>query len=89
MVSPEGGGMDCHRTWEALALGCIPVVKRSAFSDLFQNLPVLIVDDWSDINPQMLGNALALYASTPFNKQELTMLYWADKISKLHSEQAN
>lgn len=89
VVSPEGGGMDCHRTWEALALGCIPVVKRSAFSDLFQNLPVLIVDDWSDINPQMLGNALALYASTPFNKQELTMLYWADKISKLHSEQAN
>jgi hypothetical protein len=83
VLSPEGGGMDCHRTWEALALGCIPIVKRSAFSDLFQNLPVLIVDDWSEINLQLLLEAFALYKDANLSTQELTMHHWADKISKL------
>ncbi len=30
VLSPHGNGLDCHRTWEALLLGCIPVVKTSA-----------------------------------------------------------
>jgi len=28
-LSPAGAGLDCHRTWEALLLGSIPVVLRS------------------------------------------------------------
>jgi len=84
VLSPEGGGMDCHRTWEALALGCIPIVKRNAFSDLFRHLPVLIVDDWRDINLQMLRDALILSRSAQLHKQELTMHYWVNKISKLN-----
>ena len=27
VLSPRGGGYDCHRTWEALLLGSIPIVK--------------------------------------------------------------
>jgi hypothetical protein len=83
VLSPEGGGMDCHRTWEALALGCIPIVKRSPISDLFQNLPVLIVDDWGDINLSMLRDALSRYEKPQLNKQELTLQYWANMISEL------
>ena len=83
VLSPEGGGMDCHRTWEALALGCIPIVKRSPFSDLFQNLPVLIVDDWGDINLPMLRDALSRYEKLQLNKQELTLQYWANMVSEL------
>jgi hypothetical protein len=83
VLSPEGGGVDCHRTWEALALGCIPIVKRSAFSDLFQNLPVLIVDDWGDINLQMLRDTLIRYENTQLHKKELTNQYWVGKISEL------
>jgi hypothetical protein len=83
VLSPEGGGMDCHRTWEALSLGCIPIVKRNPFSDLFQNLPVLIVDDWGDINLPMLQDALSRYEKPQLNKQELTLQYWANKISEL------
>lgn len=84
VLSPEGGGMDCHRTWEALALGCIPVVKRNAFSDVFLHLPVLIVDDWGDINLQMLRDTLILYEKSEFDKKKLTLQYWVSKISKLH-----
>jgi hypothetical protein len=84
VLSPEGGGLDCHRTWEALALGCIPIVKRSALSDLFQHLPVLIVDDWSDINLELLQDVLKRYTITPLHNQELKMQYWVSKISELH-----
>ena len=56
VISPHGNGLDCHRTWEALALGCIPIVKKSWLSvgKLYENLPVLIVDNWSDITLELL-----------------------------------
>lgn len=59
VLSPFGNGMDCHRTWEALLCGCIPIVRSSVFNELFEGLPVLIVDKWSDISLQLLVTALA------------------------------
>ena len=49
VLSPPGNGPDCHRTWEALTLGAIPIVKREywPFSEL--PLPVIQVDEWADI----------------------------------------
>lgn len=39
VISPMGNGLDCHRTWEALYLGVVPLVRDSlalgAFSRLF------------------------------------------------------
>jgi hypothetical protein len=48
-LSPPGNGFDCHRTWEALYLGTIPIVKRSPFFEAFPELPALIVDDWREV----------------------------------------
>ena len=44
ILSPHGAGIDCFRTWEALVLGCIPIVKKSHISELFQDLPVIAVE---------------------------------------------
>lgn len=47
VLSPRGNGLDCHRTWEAIYLGAIPVVTRGTLtSDLTDGLPVLVVDNW-------------------------------------------
>lgn len=47
-LSPKGMGIDCHRPWELLALGVIPVMVRYApFDELFDNLPVLMLDEWN------------------------------------------
>jgi hypothetical protein len=54
VLSPFGNGMDCHRTWEALLCGCIPIVRGPVFSELFDGLPVLIVDKWEDVTSQLL-----------------------------------
>lgn len=50
IVSPEGNGIDCHRTWEAIYLNIVPIVKKSDFSDNLENLPVFIVDEWEEIS---------------------------------------
>ena len=53
-ISPHGHGLDCHRTWESLALGNIVIVKRSSLDSLYDGLPVAIVEDWRDITAKRL-----------------------------------
>ncbi|MBU3668623.1 MAG: hypothetical protein FGM57_01495 [Candidatus Taylorbacteria bacterium] len=51
VASPPGGGEDCHRTWEALYIGTIPIVKDSVMARKFYELgvPLYIVKDWSEV----------------------------------------
>lgn len=46
--SPAGNGFDCHRTWEAIYLGCVPVVLKSEFCG-DSTWPVFVVNEWSDL----------------------------------------
>lgn len=48
------GPRDCHRTWELLLLGCIVITKSSSLDTLYQDLPVVIVKDWSEIRESNL-----------------------------------
>lgn len=47
-LSTHGHGLDCHRTWEQLKLGCIVVTRTSSLDPLYEGLPVAIVEDWSE-----------------------------------------
>ena len=49
VISTHGNGLDCHRTWEILLLGSIVITKTSSIDELFVNLPVVIVKDWSEL----------------------------------------
>lgn len=46
-ISPRGNGIDCHRTWEALYLRTIPVVTRSLVTEQHPDVPMVVLDDWS------------------------------------------
>ncbi|WP_171026137.1 hypothetical protein [Mesorhizobium comanense] len=48
VLSTVGNGLDCHRTWELLYLGCIVVTRTSPLDPLYEGLPVIIVDDWHE-----------------------------------------
>jgi hypothetical protein len=80
VISPHGNGLDCHRTWEALVLGCIPIVKTSKLDKLYDELPVLIVQDWKDISQELLINTINDFKNKKFNYDKLTLKYWIDKI---------
>lgn len=82
VLSPMGHGMDCHRTWEALILGCIVIVKKSPLDSLYKELPVLIVDDWSDISEKLLIDTINQFKNIEFNYDRITTKYWVEKIKK-------
>jgi len=54
VLSPAGNGNDCHRTWEAMYLGAIPIVRRVHWPFVDLQLPVLVVDEWRDLLAQDL-----------------------------------
>ena len=83
VISPHGNGYDCHRTWEALCLGCIPIVKSSPIDALFEDLPVMIVENWNEVTAEKLKSVLSDFKNRKFNFNKLYMKYWVDKIHSL------
>ena len=71
-------GLDTHRLWEALILGCIPIIKSSGLDALFEDLNVCIVSSWNDVNAKFLVKFLKTMKSR--NKKKLTLEYWMEKI---------
>jgi len=83
VVSPHGNGLDCHRTWESLALGNIVIVKRSPLDPLYEGLPVVIVNQWSDITAENLDAWHRRYSRVFAERsvrERLTNRYWIDSI---------
>ena len=82
-ISPHGNGLDCHRTWEDLALGCVVIVKTSALDPLYEGLPVVIVKEWSEITPDALEAWKAQFvgaAKETIGRERLTLAYWMKRI---------
>jgi hypothetical protein len=80
VASPEGVGIDCHRTWEALMLGCIPIVRRNALAPLFAHLPVWVVDHWSEVTVHALEEVALQSFSRTYDFSSLFLRFWQDRI---------
>ena len=80
VISPHGGGYDCHRLWEALILGCIPIVKTSPIDPLYEELPVLIVKEWTDVTEELLKKTIDDFENVVFDIEKLKLDYWMNKI---------
>ncbi len=81
-ISPHGNGLDCHRTWEAILLGTIPIVKTSSLDSLYDGLPVVIVENWLDVTEDNLRKwrtGLAPLFDGPI-PEPLFSNYWLDRI---------
>ncbi|GGE26332.1 hypothetical protein SAMN05421774_11133 [Gemmobacter megaterium] len=47
-ICVEGGGLDpSPKAWEALLADCIPILRRTATSAAYRDLPVAYVEDWT------------------------------------------
>lgn len=80
IISPHGNGLDCHRTWEALLVGAIPVVKKSTLDPLYADLPIIIVDKWSDITEKFLNEQYNIICSKQSNLAKIYFKYWENLI---------
>ncbi len=79
-ISPPGNGLDCHRIWECLYLGVIPIVKRNPAVAHFQDLPILLIDDWRQITEDFLHRAYTKLKAASTNTEKLDIRYWIEQI---------
>jgi hypothetical protein len=76
VISPPGNGLDNHRTWEAMYCGCYPIVIKNKIYDAFDGLPILQVNDYSDVSEELLDR----FSHKTFNYEKLYMEYWKNLI---------
>ncbi len=86
-ASPPGNGIDCHRTWEALYLGVVPVVISSA-GGLLDHLPCIVVDDIAGVTLEELEVA-RLELVGPFAWEKLALSYWRERIRHTASQKGD
>jgi len=80
VVSPHGVGLDCHRTWEALALGHIVLVPSSPLDPLYDGLPVIPVDRWDTITQDDLIAWRESCEHLTQNNPRLMSAWWSSRL---------
>ena len=85
-LSPEGDMHDCYRHWEAILIGVIPIIQKTSMNELFNDLPVLLIDEWDQITEQFLQQKYEEISSKNYNLEKLYMKFWIDMINKIKEE---
>ncbi len=84
VLSPPGNGLDAHRTWEAMYLGVVPIVKDSVAMRHFAGLglPLWIVGSWDAVRSMTEAELAMKYAQLErgFRSPALFMDYWRNRI---------
>lgn len=82
VLSPYGDLLDCYRHWEAIIVGSIPIIMSSYLDKVFEDLPVLIVDNYYTITEDFLNKKYEEMKNKKYNFRKLYMQYWIDKINE-------
>jgi hypothetical protein len=88
VASPEGNGVDCHRTWEALYLGVIPIVTGSDFYSQFPNFPGLVFNQWEDLLRYDMASLLEAHLTCRQRLVHADFIwapYWQNRINSVHN----
>ena len=89
VLSPHGVGLDCHRTWEALALGHIVLVPKSPLDSMYSGLPVISIEDWNQITAENVEKWSASYLGCEIDEYRLKSRYWIGKMKAMAKEKIN
>lgn len=77
-ISPHGYHADCHRHWEAIQCGCIPITIKHPLLEPFSEAPILFLDSWDELTEELL---IDKYDEVCRKKWEMaTPEYWIDYI---------
>ena len=85
IASPPGNGVDCHRTWEAMYLGVVPIVLRSSLMESFcaRGLPLCVVDSYEQVREWDEGTLISQFESRvrQMDGEALWLDYWSKIIN--------
>lgn len=74
IISPEGNGIDCHRHYEALMAGCIPIIEEhEGIRGKYKGCPVLYTKDYSEITPAYLEQKYTEMVNETYDFSRLLM----------------
>lgn len=79
-LAPPGRGIDTHRCWESLMVGTIPIVLSSPLNDLYNDLPVLVVESYDIITPTYLNEAYNNFRGRSYKFDKIYSNYWTKSI---------
>ena len=57
VISPPGNSIDCHRIWEAIYLGVIPIIEKHLAMNYFYDLPILVVNSFDEFTIDLLESS--------------------------------
>jgi len=84
VISPEGNGVDCHRHYEALIAGCIPIMEYNPFIERkYKGCPILFTKDFSEITEEYL---LAKYEEMVNQTYDFSCLFLSNYPPDIQSE---
>lgn len=89
VICPPGGGRDTYRLWEAMYLGCIPIVVEDGFVNNFYNHPMVVLRLWEELATKDFSQRIHPKFSYPLLTnyyEELTFSYWANMIKSKAEE---
>ena len=88
IISPEGNGIDCHRHYEALLSGCIPICEyNKKTEEKYKDLPILYTKDYSEITEDYLKSKYHKMLYKHYNFEKLFISYYRNKIqSKIYKQ---
>jgi hypothetical protein len=83
VISPEGNGVDSHRTYEALMFGCIPIVERNPhIEEKYAGCPILWTTDYSEITVPYLEKVYTEMVDKVYNFSRLFLSYYCPELQK-------
>jgi len=83
VISPEGNGIDCHRHYEALIAGCIPVIEYNSMTEeKYAGCPVLYTHDYSEITEEYLLQQYDILIDETYDFSKLFLSYYNDDIKQ-------
>jgi len=81
-ICPRGNGIDTHRMWESIYLGSIPIVPNCINNKQYDDLPILIINKWSEINNNFLNKKYEEIMSKPLDYKKIDLEYWRKEIAR-------
>jgi hypothetical protein len=91
VLAPRGNGIDTHRIWEAIYMGAVPVVRfvpemHRQWRDV-DRLPILFVDDWSQLTEDFLRNSPSAKSALALQREpgavaRCGLRYWCERVDR-------
>jgi len=86
-LAPRGNAIETFRMWDSLYLGTVPIVVHEAkFHDELEDLPILFIDDYSDLadmSEVWLNQKYDEFLQRDWNYDKLKVGFWLARIKSV------